>query len=163
IGLIVLARTGDALVDWLWFSSLGYADVFWTIFVTRSAVFFVSLCLSATTIGLSGWLALRYAQPLTAMTPPPPPPRGSLSSPPPPRPGGSLGGPRPSPPGLPQSAARLPWRLLVAGAPLALALLAAGVAVGGWDTVLRLIYAVRAGQADPVFGNDLGFYFFSLP
>ena len=43
LGLILLARSGDALVDWLWFSSLGYGDVFWTLLVTRSIVFFASL------------------------------------------------------------------------------------------------------------------------
>ncbi len=34
LGLIVLGRVGDALVDWLWFSSIGYVGVFWTIFTT---------------------------------------------------------------------------------------------------------------------------------
>src|SRR5215475_13502718 len=74
LGLIVLARSGDALVDWLWFSSLGYGGVFWTMFATRSIVFFAALALSTIAICLSGWLALRHARPFAALPPPPPPP-----------------------------------------------------------------------------------------
>ncbi len=32
LGVILLGRAGNTLVDWLWFSSIGYEDVFWTIF-----------------------------------------------------------------------------------------------------------------------------------
>ena len=152
LGLILLTRSGDALVDWLWFSSLGYADVFWTIFVTRSIVFFASLGLSALAIGFSGWLALRCARRVTAPPPPAPPPSASIWWTPPP----------PST-RLSQSAARLPWPLVVAGGALLLGLLAASVALANWDTILRLIYAVPVGQADPVFGHDIGLYLFSLP
>jgi uncharacterized protein len=31
ICLILLGLTGDFLVDWLWFSAIGYLHVFWTI------------------------------------------------------------------------------------------------------------------------------------
>ncbi|MBV8408816.1 MAG: UPF0182 family protein [Alphaproteobacteria bacterium] len=153
VGLIMLARTGDALVDWLWFSSLGYAQVFWTIFYTRSGVFLASFVLAAAAIGLSGWLALRHASaPIPPMLPSPPPPHAGIWWTPP-QPAGSLG----------LTAAQLPWRLLLAGAALLLGLLAAGVALASWDTVLRFLYGVSVGQADPVFGHDLGFYLFSLP
>jgi hypothetical protein len=40
IGLILLGLTGDFLVDWLWFSSIGYVQVFWTTIVTKAKVFF---------------------------------------------------------------------------------------------------------------------------
>ena len=61
VGLIALARAGDVLVDWLWFSSLGYVGVFSTIFTTRAVLFFAVFVLSTAVIGLSGALALRYA------------------------------------------------------------------------------------------------------
>src|SRR2546425_10486714 len=32
-----------------------------------------------------------------------------------------------------------------------------------WDTLLRWLNAVPFGAADPVFGRDIGFYFFTLP
>src|SRR5262245_46325476 len=133
LGLIVLARTGDVLVDWLWFSSLGYADVFWTLFATRSIVFFTTLAVAATMVGLSGWLALRHAMPVGALPPPPAPPS---------RPGIWWTPPQASTGLLSQNAARLPWRLLVAAAALLLGLLAAAVALASWDTILRLLYAV---------------------
>ena len=31
LGVIVIGRAARVLVDWLWFSSLGYTGVFWTI------------------------------------------------------------------------------------------------------------------------------------
>ena len=40
IFLILLGLTGDVLVDWLWFSSIGYLQVFLTTFGTKAAVFF---------------------------------------------------------------------------------------------------------------------------
>jgi uncharacterized membrane protein (UPF0182 family) len=32
-----------------------------------------------------------------------------------------------------------------------------------WDNLLRWLNAVRFGATDPVFGHDIGFYFFTLP
>jgi uncharacterized membrane protein (UPF0182 family) len=44
-----------------------------------------------------------------------------------------------------------------------------GAAVGllwgysNWDVLLRYLYRLQAGTADPVFGKDIGFYLFELP
>ena len=38
--LIALSLTSDFLVDWLWFATVGYLDVFWTTFGTKVALFF---------------------------------------------------------------------------------------------------------------------------
>jgi len=54
VGLIVLGRTATVLVDWLWFSSIGYVGVFWTIITTRAVVFLVVLAVSAGAFFLSG-------------------------------------------------------------------------------------------------------------
>ena len=61
VGLIVLGRAGTVLVDWLWFSSIGYVGVFWTIITTRAVLFLVVLAVSAGAFLLSGGLALRFA------------------------------------------------------------------------------------------------------
>jgi uncharacterized membrane protein (UPF0182 family) len=45
--LIALGRASGVLVDWSWFSSLGYADVFWTVFATKAAVFTAIFAASA--------------------------------------------------------------------------------------------------------------------
>jgi len=50
LGLIALARAGDVLVDWLWFSSLHYVGVFSTLFTTRALLFFTVFALSAASI-----------------------------------------------------------------------------------------------------------------
>jgi Uncharacterised protein family (UPF0182) len=38
ICLILLGLTGDFLVDWLWFSTIGYLGVFWTTIVAEAEV-----------------------------------------------------------------------------------------------------------------------------
>ena len=148
IGMIVLGRVGDALVDWLWFSSVGYVGVFWTIFTTRVVLFFAMLAVASGVYWLSGWLALRFAR-----EPAIPPPGG------------------PAPGSGQQSAMALvghalspvPERLLVAGIALLFGLLTAAIELSNWDLVLRFLHQVPYGQTDPVFGKDLGFYLFSLP
>src|SRR6266478_4615963 len=40
ICLILLGLTGDFLVDWLWFSTIGYLGIFWTTIVAEAEVFF---------------------------------------------------------------------------------------------------------------------------
>src|SRR5436190_16755916 len=39
ICLILLGLTGDFLVDWLWFSTIGYLGVFWTTIAAEAEVF----------------------------------------------------------------------------------------------------------------------------
>jgi uncharacterized membrane protein (UPF0182 family) len=38
LGLIVLGLTGEVLVDALWFSEIGYRDIFWTVLSTKAAL-----------------------------------------------------------------------------------------------------------------------------
>jgi uncharacterized membrane protein (UPF0182 family) len=147
----VLGRAGSVLVDWLWFSSIGYVGVFWTIITTRAVVFLVVLAVSAGAFFLSGGLALRFAgQP--AVWPPaararPFPGQGSQT------PFGLLG----------YATSHVPWRVLVAGMAVLLGLLTAFIELSNWDVVLRFLHEVPYGASDPVFGKDIGFYLFSLP
>src|SRR5437660_11345143 len=39
ICLILLGLTGDFLVDWVWFSTIGYLGVFWSTIAAEAAVF----------------------------------------------------------------------------------------------------------------------------
>lgn len=148
LGLIVLARAGDALVDWLWFSSLGYVGVFWTIFTTSVVLFFAVLAVSTGVFWLSGWLALRFARGRATAARPTP---------------GPAPGPGPAIPRLDHSLTPVPWRFLVAGMAVALGLLTATIELANWDVALRFLYQVPYGVSDPVFGKDIGFYLFSLP
>ena len=85
ICLIVLGLASDLLVDWLWFSSIGYLQVFLTSIGAKAAVFFAVFVATAIILWLNGLLAARFAQrpPLLAVaasawkpagiTPPPDP------------------------------------------------------------------------------------------
>ena len=156
LGFVLLGRAGDTLVDWLWFSSIGYVDVFWTIYITRIVLFVVVLVVSTGAFWLSGGLALRFARgPALWPTRPTAPqaPYQAFAAP----------GPQPSSGFLGYVASQVSWRLLVGAAAVLLGLLTALIELSNWDVVLRFLYQVPYGEADPVFGKDIGFYLFTLP
>src|SRR5450759_5167650 len=62
IGLILLRLASDFLVDWLWFSSIGYLPVFLTSSGAKAMVFFAVLTATAAMLWLNGWLAVRLAR-----------------------------------------------------------------------------------------------------
>src|SRR5437764_9348286 len=62
ICLILLGLTGDFLVDWLWFSAIGYLDVFWTTIVAEAEVFFAVFVATAIILWVNGSLATRFAR-----------------------------------------------------------------------------------------------------
>ena len=41
-GLILLGLTGDFLVDWLWFSAVGYLPIYWTTIGAKATVFAIA-------------------------------------------------------------------------------------------------------------------------
>ncbi|HEV2547866.1 MAG TPA: UPF0182 family protein, partial [Stellaceae bacterium] len=147
-GLIALGRVSDFLVDWLWFSSIGYAEVFWTIFTAQAVLFLAVFVASAGALWLSGRLALRYAKR-----------RGSWPS----GPAFARRLPETLPELLGQVSPRLPWRLVITGFALLLGLLVAAGETSSWSTALRFLHQLPYGESDPVFGKDIGFYLFSLP
>ena len=149
--LILLQRTGSFLVDLLWFSAVGYLDVFWTIFGTKAILFFVVFVASTAFLWVNGTLAFRFARhrgpwlPVTFE-------RRSATV-------------RTLPATLPELLASLylPWRFLIAAVAIVLGVLMAAGEIENWDAVLRFIHQVPYGQRDPLFGKDIGFYLFSLP
>jgi len=148
-GLAALRLVADVLVDWLWFTSIGYRNVFWTMLGAKAVLFLSVLAATALFLWLNGDLACRLAG-RRRHTP------GSAS------PWGSQGG-QTSAPLLAYLSPHFSWRLLIAGACLLLAGFIALAETGNWDVVLRFIYQVPYGQSDPVYGKDIGFYLFSLP
>src|SRR5260370_1649861 len=62
ICLILLGLTGDFLVDWLWFSAIGYLGVFWTTVVAEAKVFFAVFVATAVILWVNGSLAFRFAR-----------------------------------------------------------------------------------------------------
>src|ERR1700731_5279661 len=59
---IVLGLTSDFLVDWAWFSAIGYLDVFWTILGSKAVLFFAVFAMSAILLWVNGSLAFRFAR-----------------------------------------------------------------------------------------------------
>ena len=58
---------------------------------------------------------------------------------------------------------RLPWPVaIVCGACIIAALVAWGE-VNNWSVFLQFLYQVPYGANDPLYGNDIGFYLFTLP
>ncbi|MGA2795143.1 MAG: UPF0182 family protein, partial [Roseiarcus sp.] len=151
--LIALELGSDLLVDWLWFSTVGYRDVFWTIFGAKAILFLAVFLGSAVSLFVSGTLAFQFARQrgpwLPAVLD-----QGSATAP-------TL---RDTLPALfgPASSLLL-WRLLIAGAAAAIGMLIAAGDTGNWDMALRFIHQAPYGQSDPLYGKDIGFYLFSLP
>ncbi|MFL9962882.1 UPF0182 family protein [Paraburkholderia sediminicola] len=147
-GLIVVGRITRILVDWLWFSSIGYAGVFWTILDARALLFAAVFALSACATGLSGMLAHRYARGVVISRADAAGPSGATEV------TGDL---------VELVAPRIPWRSSIAGAAIVFGLLLASSEFSSWDIALRYVNQVPVGERDPIFGKDIGFYLFSLP
>ncbi|WP_414474623.1 UPF0182 family protein [Microvirga sp. M2] len=146
-GLAVSNLAVGYLVDWLWFSSLGYGQVFWTVFGTRLILFLTALGVTALVVGMNGWLASRLAPQKTSR---------QLIYP------AGEGAPPSTPPG-PHDFLRKGPALLVAGSALVAGTLIAAFEMTNWAVLLRFFYQAPYGQSDPIYGKDIGFYLFSLP
>jgi uncharacterized protein len=143
--LLWLARVaGEVLVDWLWFSSVGYLSVFWTSVAAQVAVVGGVWIATASALWLNGWLARRLAQ------------RPSTPS-------VTATGWQPPPDPLAVLRDRLPWPHVIVGSAALLGLFVAAGESGDWPTLLQYLYQTPYGANDPLYGKDIGFYLFSLP
>jgi len=149
IFLILLGLTGDFLVDWLWFSAIGYFGVFRTTIVAEAEVFFAVFVATAIILWVNGWLAFRFAR--SQWTEHPADfdlkPTGMTT--------------------LPEMLVfirhRLPWRIVITGGAGLVALLVGWGEVGNWGVYLRFLYQVPYGANDPLYDKDIAFYLFALP
>ena len=147
-GLIVLGLVGDFLVDWMWFSSVGYPQVFWTTIAAKAGVFFAAFAATAIVLWVNARLALglaRRRQGLPAGFGSPPFSAATTSDP------------------LEFLRDRLPWRGVIAVSAGLVALLVAWGESGNWITFLQPLYHVPYGANDPLYEKDIGFYLFVLP
>ena len=149
IFLILLGLVSDFLVDWLWFSSIGYLQVFWTTIGAKAAVFFAVWTATAVILWLNGWLAVRFArrQPTQSVTDFVWKAAGNV----------------PPPDLLTFMRDRLPWPRVIAGSAGLIALLVAAIDVGNWNVFLQFLYRVPFGADDPLYNKDISFYLFVLP
>ena len=152
--LLALAGAAGFVVDWAWFSTIGYVGVFWTVFATKVVLFIAVFAVSS--LAALGERSAGIAVCLAATT----------------AAAGVLDPGFASVPGIARNAGRVvrasasprcrgacsSWL-----SPWSLGLLIAIGETGQWDLILRFIYQVPYGQNDPLFGKDIGFYLFSLP
>src|SRR6267142_2191801 len=135
-------------VDLLWFSSLGFRAVFITTWMTMLAMFVGAAGLSSAILLLNGFIAAR------AMT-------AAMNRPQSFRIVGR--GAQGLSEVIELSLDKLPWRLIIVAAALLIGVFVGVAQTGNWDTLLKWYYAAPFGRSDPLFGNDLSFYVFSLP
>ena len=149
ICLILLGLTDDFLVDWLWFSAIGYLGVFWTTIFAEAEVFFAVFAATAIILGVNGSLAYRFARsPWTRRPADFEWKRSGVAT---------LADP------LEFMRHRLPWPLVIAGGASFIAMLVGWGEIHNWGVFLRFLYQVLYGASDPLYDKDIGFYLFSLP
>ena len=144
-GVLLIALLVYALFsiypDWLWFKSLGFSPVFYTMIRTKFGFGFAVWLFLILIITVNLIIAKRLSPASEAVN----------------ASGGKEGFAAQT--GL--SAATLNLLFVVF-------ILIAGFVIASkgseeWDLVLRYFYGHSFGSADPVFGRDIGFYIFSLP
>ncbi len=137
LAAVLLLTVGVGLyTDWLWFSELGYTDVFTTRLLTQVLLFLGVAVLVTLVVGANLRLALRWL------------PRADW--------------PDERRAAMEHSWRRRfgPVGCWLAAAVISLAFGAA--AQGRWMDVQRFLHAATVGRTDPLFGTDLGYYLFRL-
>ena len=113
----------------------------------RSSCFSTVFAATVTSLGINSWLALRAAQRRQFLSAPVQPQTVGVAP-------------------LDQLRLirhRLPWRRVIAAGAGIVAIAVAWFELGNWMIFLGLVYGGPYGVADPLYGNDIGFYLFSLP
>jgi uncharacterized membrane protein (UPF0182 family) len=149
ICLILLDLISGFLVDWLWFSAIGYFDVFWTTIIAKAGVFFAVFLATGIILWVNGLVAFRFTRSQRTQRP------TEFEWKP--------SGVATLPEVLEFARHRLPWRVVVICGACVLAALVALGEVNNWHVLLQFLYQVPYGASDPLFNNDISFYLFTLP
>ncbi len=141
--LVVLLLGGSRLlnfyVDYLWFGEVGFRSVQLTRLFTQIVLFGVVALVVGGLVALTLWLAYRYRPVLVPVSGPEDPVARYRTT----------------------IIQRL--RLFAVGVPVVIGLIAGLAAPTQWQTVQMFLHGTPFGRADPEFGNDIGFYAFTLP
>ncbi len=137
LALMALSSLGGLYVDWLWFQSVAMEGIFATRIVSQVALFAAAAIIFLAAFLGNIALAARLAPPAT--------PRRVIP---------------------PWDRARQRQRLIqtaVVAAGLLLATLIGLATAANWTMVLAFLNQTAFGAADPLFGQDIGFFVFTLP
>ena len=145
--IIAVPKLAGLIVDYQWFSSLGYEQVFFVSLYAKSVLFVVSFILAAGILYAFWRLTEKRVLATTKWANP------ALE--------GLLG---------PPTGEAVDVRLLLEkskplllGGSLLLSLLIALSVMNQWDTVLRFLYQTPFGVSDPIFHHDISLYVFTFP
>lgn len=127
--------------DWLWFENLGFFPVFWTMIKSKFGFGLVVWALLILVLAINILIAQRSKPGSTT--------EGAFSDE-----GGYL---------AQIGISGKTFNYLLIGFILIVSFIIAQKGSAEWDMVLRYLYQVPFGTADPIFNRDIGFYIFSLP
>lgn len=148
VALLTLSFLDQLLVDYLWYGRLGFGGVFNTTVGAEIAIFLVVWLVAFVAIFTSGLVAIggsRNHERLRVVRRPDEMVEVNL------------------PELIRALGERVPWRVIVAGGAAVLALFAAQGEAASWDVYLKGLYGVPFGIVEQAFGNDIGFYIFTVP
>jgi uncharacterized membrane protein (UPF0182 family) len=139
VALIIGSRLVDVYVDWLWFAEVGFRPVFSTVLLTRLVQFVVVGLVVGGLLALNIVIAYRTRPVFVPVVGPEDPVARYRTA----------------------IVGRL--RLVGAGIPVLVGLIAGLSALGDWQTVQMFLHGTSFGVSDPQFHKDVGFYAFELP
>ncbi len=146
--LVSLSLADQLLVDYLWFGRLGFGGVFDTTVGAEILIFAIVWLVAFVAIFASGLVAIGSShdrERLRVVRRPDEMVEVNL------------------PELIRALGERVPWRVIVACGAALLALFAAQGEAASWDTYLKGLYGVPFGIVEQAFGNDIGFYVFTMP
>ncbi len=146
--LLALSMVDQLLVDYLWYGRLGFGGVFNTTVGAEIAIFLIVWLVAFVAIFVNGLIAIgasRNHERLRVVRRPDEMVEVNL------------------PELIRALGERVPWRVIVAGGAALLALFAAQGEAASWAIYLKGLYGVPFGIVEQAFGNDIGFYVFTVP
>ncbi|MBI4197642.1 MAG: UPF0182 family protein [Chloroflexi bacterium] len=135
LALFLLNFARNVYTDWLWFSNLGFLEVFKTVLWAKVGLFLAGAALFGFLIAVNLWIVRRTS-------------RGESTL--------------PLPTDTLRLLDRLLLASILLGA-LLISILFGVSAAGKWEIVLRLLNSTPFGTLDPVFNKDIAFYVFNYP
>jgi uncharacterized membrane protein (UPF0182 family) len=141
---VILARVAGIWTDFMWFASHGQGGVFWTLLLTRYGVGLPVFLVVFLFFMLNLWYARRNL------------PRHDVQG------GNNRVIDMAQNPFRNLAASRVGLAVMLAIS-IFLALVMGAQAGSQWELVQKFLHYAPFGQADPVFGLDIGFYIFKLP
>ena len=142
--LIIWPAWANFYTEWLWFQNLGYGVVYSTVLATKFMLGAAAAVLGAAVV----WLNFRWAVSRS--------PRTNLVE-------DTAGVAADSADSVVVPDFAIPTERLTIPASLIIGGFIGMLAWRSWDLFLRYWYQQPFGEPDPIYGRDIGFYFFTLP